>query len=696
MKKNYLIRVALFVLAALMPLEGQSPYSVNIFKPATPMTATNQTSSAIPLGTVATLPKGGSYSLCTITLTGSSLTTATFGVLGSADNGVTYVPILIWAIATPGTTATTATATAAGAYQFNCGALTHVKYVTSGTFTATSISLLLTASPNAQVAQAAGGSGTQTAALLAQIPQNGLIGFYTHTDCTNPYADYSGAGNTGAAINGVTQPTCSNNGLTYPGSAVNAWAPPAAVAANALTYIFSILPYQVAGYVGPQNQQILGSSSTGLTLNFFSTSGLGNPTLTWSPQMGTTSVYFNTNSFSVMPSASIMAYEIGTGVAGDVDQMFVNGLEVPYHFHGATTLAAANVGTLQIGGASGTGWYFMGVESVTAVYNRKLTAAEQVQVSGALANFTQVRTGQMYPVANGNSQNSQITCDGDSITEGIGVPHPWCSTNLMSVGETIGVTNTATSGKLLSSIATRAPQEIIQYISPVANKNTVYIAGGSNDLAAGDTGQQTWNFGSTAAARAKAGSSAVANVRLVMWPVLSRTGVDTAKDSYNPVFNEQCPQVADYCIAGDDPLLFADNAYSNAGYFQADGIHPNTAGQTIMAGYASNAYEQLYGSTLLSPTQVSASTYTVLASDNFITVTANSVITLYNCLGYSHFVHVKVLPGLTVTVKNATSAQTIDGVDHSSSALSLTAGNNYQFQVVPGAASTGGCTWIIN
>jgi len=76
--------------------------------------------------------------------------------------------------------------------------------------------------------------------------------------------------------------------------------------------------------------------------------------------------------------------------------------------------------------------------------------------------------------------------------------------------------------------------------------------------------------------------------------------------------------------------------------------------------------------------------------------TANSVITLYNCLGYSQFIAIKVMPGLTVSVKNATSAQTIDGVDHSSSALALTAGNNYTFQVVPGAPATGGCTWTLN
>jgi lysophospholipase L1-like esterase len=537
-------------------------------------------------------------------------------------------------------------------------------------------------------------SPTATSNLLLQIPTNGLIGLYTHADCTNPYKDYSAAGNNGAVIGGVTQPTCSPNGLSYfLSGSLNAWALPSAVTSAGLTYIFSVLPLVTANTIGVVNQGILQSSTTGGTLNLFGDGALvGNPGTVWSPQMGFNASYSISSSNSTMPAAAVVAYEIGTGVAGDKDQEFVNGNEVTYSHQGSTTLAAFNVGTMQVGGSTVSGGFdFFGLESVTAVYSRKLTAAEQAQVSNALANFTQIRTGMMYPVPGVTSQLSQVVCDGDSISYGVGVSNSWCSTALLSVGETIVVTNTSTPGKWMAAIAGKMPQEVTAYLSPQANRNTIYLHAGTNDVTFGLTAQNTWNFTARAASHAHTNNS-----KLIMMPMISRTGSDANKNALNALFNAQCAQVADLCIAPDDPLLFADGASANATYFQGDGIHPTTAGDTLLALYASNAYKQLYGSTLWAPTQVSAATYTVLASDNYITATANSVITLYNCLGYSQFVHVKVLPGLTVTVKNATAAQTIDGVDRSSAALSLTAGSNYQFQVVPGTTAAGGCTWIIN
>jgi hypothetical protein len=120
------------------------------------MTATSQTSTPFALNMY-------SYSVGVVSLTGSSLTTATFAVYGSADGGVTYNALAIETCATPGTFATTETATANGCYQVNLAGLDHIEYVTSGTFTATSITLTLTASPNAQIGRSSGGdSGGDT------------------------------------------------------------------------------------------------------------------------------------------------------------------------------------------------------------------------------------------------------------------------------------------------------------------------------------------------------------------------------------------------------------------------------------------------------------------------------------------------------------------------------------------------------
>lgn len=184
--KNVLrsVLLSLCVVSAI----AQSPYSNTIFLPVT-MTASAQTSAAIQLGTKqGNTWKSGSYSGAAITLTGNSLTTATFGVLGSADGGVTYYPIPINAILTPTTTSATVTATAAGLYQVNLAGLTHVKFVTSGTFTATSITLTLTASPNAASSNG-GGSGSG----LTSLPgvQSANLAGTTRSDNTT-YQNTSG------------------------------------------------------------------------------------------------------------------------------------------------------------------------------------------------------------------------------------------------------------------------------------------------------------------------------------------------------------------------------------------------------------------------------------------------------------------------------------------------------------------------
>jgi hypothetical protein len=155
-----LLLVPVVTPASASPLA--SPYSISLYQ-AQQFSATNQTGSAIQLnGLTSPSTVGSSYTLGTVTVTGTSLTTVTFGVLGSSDNGFSYYPLPITSpLATPsgGAPATTVTATANGVYQVPLGGLTHVKFVTSGTFTATAVSLQLSASPNAQYLDSVAGGG---------------------------------------------------------------------------------------------------------------------------------------------------------------------------------------------------------------------------------------------------------------------------------------------------------------------------------------------------------------------------------------------------------------------------------------------------------------------------------------------------------------------------------------------------------
>lgn len=164
-------KVLALVLLCLSSLSfGQLNQQANVIFSPVIMTATSQTSSVVHLSTELT-GNVVSYSTGTITVTGTSLTTATFAVNGSSDGGKTFYPLNISTINAPATTATTETVTTAGAYQVNLSGITDIEFVTSGTFTATNISLTLTASPNGVIARGGGGggsfSGTTTNALTA-------------------------------------------------------------------------------------------------------------------------------------------------------------------------------------------------------------------------------------------------------------------------------------------------------------------------------------------------------------------------------------------------------------------------------------------------------------------------------------------------------------------------------------------------
>lgn len=131
-----------------------SPYSQSVW-PAQTFTATNQTGSTIQLnGLQVSSTVGSSFASGTLTVTGTSLTTVTFAVQGSSDNGATFYALPIYTVASPTSTpTTTVTATGNGIYQVSLAGITHVRIVTSGTFTATNVSIVFTSSPNAGVAK---------------------------------------------------------------------------------------------------------------------------------------------------------------------------------------------------------------------------------------------------------------------------------------------------------------------------------------------------------------------------------------------------------------------------------------------------------------------------------------------------------------------------------------------------------------
>lgn len=176
MRLKISVSILLFwALASAFPQNLPSPYS-NVVFPAQIFTATGQTGAAIQLnGLTVQSTVGSSFASGNITLTGASLTTATFALQGSADNGHTYFPLALAGISAPGNTQTTVTATAPGLYQVSLAGLTHVRFATSATFTATNISLTLTASPNGLPTTLGNGGGGGGGAVSSVFNRTGAV-----------------------------------------------------------------------------------------------------------------------------------------------------------------------------------------------------------------------------------------------------------------------------------------------------------------------------------------------------------------------------------------------------------------------------------------------------------------------------------------------------------------------------------------
>jgi hypothetical protein len=185
----------------------------NFVFPASVFTATGQTSTTIDLSPNQA-GANGAYSAGALSVVGTGLTTATFQVLGSSDGGQNFFALNVAPATSPTSTSTMTTVTGNGLYYVDLAAITHIQIATSGTFTATSLSIQLTGSPNGSVVENSGGGG------------GGVTSFNGRTGAVVPAAnDYSfsllsgnlGTGQGPTSLTGIVYDTAGTLSVTTAG-----------------------------------------------------------------------------------------------------------------------------------------------------------------------------------------------------------------------------------------------------------------------------------------------------------------------------------------------------------------------------------------------------------------------------------------------------------------------------------------------
>lgn len=464
--KNRCAAILLALSCVVAVAQNQSPYTNQSFSPVT-ATAAGFTSAAIPLGK--TLLTGDSYALANVQVTGTGLSTVTFGITASID-GVLYVPVNIWNVLTPGTVAATATATAPGVYQFSPGAFKYIKFVApSGTFT--TVTFTMTASPNAQSAKGGpgggGGGGGPVMPFTPQCQFNFAGGSGTSWPATvGPYV---------LTTNG--QPGWISEGLYFNGqeSSNSATGPGACVDAANTILIF----YQ------PDNgrNEVMG---TDFGFVFSTDSGQAITSDPGSPQNGP-SVYNQLGQGTNVHVSGMVAACIVSGSPGFVWTYNGEQSGMPADSIGVWSAPSgfALAEYLQVGALP-----WSGIVSGFTAFSQALTQVQCIQAYQAQAQQL-AAAGSVRAVNTTDASKPVIIADGDSINRGLGCNYGFgCNIPANAITQ-LGVLNPYVNVAISGDTCTNQVNEYGQKVQRVLTRfgvGSVYISNcGTNDLLQGLT-----------------------------------------------------------------------------------------------------------------------------------------------------------------------------------------------------------------
>jgi trimeric autotransporter adhesin len=559
-----------------------------------------------------------------------------------------------------------------------------------------------------QYVDAHAGGGSTSPILVGDLATGVIADYAFSTGSGTVLVDSSGNGNNGTFGAGANAPAWVQGGVGFTGQTGQGISLPSALNAGKT---FVIAAYWTPNMTSPCGVNWAGPSacpgSTVFNVNGFpawitSSTGSGGISFITGIDGESFGQPMTWNSSQVTRSQAgfsgfhVIVWVLGTG-GGDLDHIYVDGAEVSYGSQGSTA-GAQTSGNLFIG-SSGVGpWTASSPQAVfyrVRVHSTQYTAADAAAITQVFLSDVASRGIATTPLSPLQG-TPQLHCIGDSITAGttLVTSAPYCSILNLTNQPTYTISNWGAPSQKLQQFSASEPNRVSPLCQSVTGgPGVAHILAGVNDFSAGVTAPQVY-----ALLQGEVQSLKRGGCKVFVATLLDFTGGDAQKNAYNDLIRTGI--VASGADGIDDmaadPLLGADGAAANATIFNG-GLHPTDVGEPHLAAAMSATLNYYFGSTAGNPTRVTAATYSMLSGDAYVITqpTANQTITLPNCIGPTGGVYALTnsQAAFTVGIKNLIAAETINGIDHSSSALAVPSNSTMKFRIVALPSSTGGCVW---
>lgn len=402
----------------------------------------------------------------------------------------------------------------------------------------------------------------------------GLLAEYRFDSST--ITDYSGNGRVGTVVG---SPTISGGGISNLTTANYVTVPN--ITAGTISFLadFSTVPGMIVG----QWAAIYGSASSS-SLHLFMRDGSSGANQNSRP-----------SAFQItQANDSLFGIHVVTFVLdASSDTIYIDGIPaISYQTKGAS--ASKGQVSMQIGAATGFGLNFPGTVYYYAAWASELTPAQVYQSAQGMIAIKQA-TGITIPPRLSVSTANILHCYGDSLTFGQDTAGGGVSAGgypaLLSLTDSFTILNEGFSGQGSVAGQISVPGLVYPQFAPMAQRNSVVLWIGTNDISLGGASPAIVAAYITATARGLIKQG----FQLFVLPMISRTGSingqtnDVWAAQLNVKLSANAASVG-YTYVTLSTNLTAAGSYSNTTYFLSDGTHLTDAGgYTLVASAVSAA-----------------------------------------------------------------------------------------------------------